>query len=381
MTSEQTKVETEDEKRRRRLAKRAAKEARRRDDSLLAGYSNSANPWNDPNLDDQFVWNKKVQRVDAEEERTGEGSIAHKKQRRQLADELLKVKEAREQREREREDWEKERRELDRQREQMSYDVNEKREDAFQLRQEHSRALKRVEEGRARPVDILAASLAALLPDGPTLECTVPCEALVSKRSAPQRRVHSHDDTCGYCSQDPLLMLDESGENELRELLTDCSRIGELDAAHSRFWGAMAHVCEEALQASLAVRSLGHGDLPVPTLSANLSWQAPEARLSSMQRQVRDEIDDMLQQKSTAELDDLERQIAEQRQQVWIAHAGSREARVDVAASPRSGYEHRLLGCCACPAKANACASHPSRRIRRDAATTGGHLASTFAAA
>lgn len=52
-------------------------------------------------------------------------------------------------------------------------------------------------------------------------------------------------------------MLDESGERELRELLSDCSRIGELDTAHSRFWGAMVHLCEDAVQASFAVCSIG----------------------------------------------------------------------------------------------------------------------------
>lgn len=204
MASEQNEVETEDEKRRRRLAKRAAKEARRRDESLLAGYSNSANPWNDPHLDDQFVWNKKTHRIGAQDDRTSEGSGSHKKQRRQLADELLKVKEAREQREKEREDWEKERRELDRQREQMAYSVIEKLEDEFQLCQEQSRALKRVEEGRARPVDILAANLAALLPEGPPLEFSVPCEALVCTHSAPPRRLayvngDRERDMCSYC--------------------------------------------------------------------------------------------------------------------------------------------------------------------------------------
>lgn len=120
-------------------------------------------------------------------------------------------------------------------------------------------------------------------------------------------------------------MLDESGERELRELLSDCSRIGELDTAHSRFWGAMVHLCEDALQASFAVCSIGLCGLVCAHLWCTFSVQDPGLRLSSMQRQVRDEIDAMLQQKSTAELDALEIQIAEQRHQVWIAHAVSRE--------------------------------------------------------
>ena len=53
--------ETEDEKRARRLAKKEAKRAR--ESEQLAGYSNEANPWNDPHLADAFVWGKKIEKV------------------------------------------------------------------------------------------------------------------------------------------------------------------------------------------------------------------------------------------------------------------------------------------------------------------------------
>ena len=52
--------ETEEERRARRLAKKAAKEARKAE--TVAGYSNSTNPFNDPNLNEQFVWGKKQTR-------------------------------------------------------------------------------------------------------------------------------------------------------------------------------------------------------------------------------------------------------------------------------------------------------------------------------
>lgn len=161
---------------------------------------------------------------------------------------------------------EKERRELERQREQMGYVENERREDEFQLSQEESRALKRVDEGRATPVDILLAALAAIRHSEPQDdERAIGCEVL-----------------------DPLVVLDEAGERELRELLADCTRIGELDARNRRFWAAMVHLCEDSLQAS-------------------------QTAITSVQQQVRDEIDAMLRQKSTAELEELEGQIEEQR--------------------------------------------------------------------
>eukprot|EP00967_Tisochrysis_lutea_P027284 scaffold31581_cov19-Tisochrysis_lutea.AAC.1 len=74
---------------------------------------------------------------------------------------------------------EKERRELERQREQMGYVENERREDEFQLSQEESRALKRVDEGRATPVDILLAALAAIRHSEPQDdERAIGCEVL-----------------------------------------------------------------------------------------------------------------------------------------------------------------------------------------------------------
>jgi len=236
-------MESEEAKLARRGAKRAAKEARRHDESHRAGYSNGVNPWNDPNLGDTFLWNKKVQREH------GASSTSLKRSRRELGDELIKVKKAREQREKEREEWETERRELDRQREQMSFAENERREDQFQLRQEQSRALKRVEEGRARPVDIIAANLATLQPYDASPAQGMPCEVLVSPRHTTTIRA-SPQLSITAAPQDPLLVLDEASTRELRELQADSSRMGELDGANVLFWDAMAFVCGDVLQVS-----------------------------------------------------------------------------------------------------------------------------------
>lgn len=164
--------ETSDETKARRLAKRAAKQARR-EEPVLAGYSDASNPWQDPNLSEHFVWGKK-HRDSALGRQESDTS-----RRRELADELSRVKKAREDRERERTEWEDEKRNIDRQREQMSFAESERRDDDFQFQQEQSRALKRIEEGRARPMDLLVVNLNLLQADNAPSEQTLHVEIVV----------------------------------------------------------------------------------------------------------------------------------------------------------------------------------------------------------
>ncbi len=164
--------ETDEEKRARRLAKKAAKAAKAEEESQVGGYSNHANPWNDPNLSEQFVWGKKVDKDRSRGIDESSSKEAQKRKRQELQVELEKVKRAREQREIDKEQWEEERRLLDREREQMAFADYQKREDDFQLEQSQVRARKRVQEGRAKPIDMLADSLQLLS------ETIQPAEAL-----------------------------------------------------------------------------------------------------------------------------------------------------------------------------------------------------------
>ena len=154
--------ETEEEKRERRLAKKLKKHGADATfnpaTATIGGYTNDANPWNDPNLMQSFVWGKKDER-----DRTrGIAPVPAKRKREELQVEIERVKLAREQREREKDEAEEERRLLDREREQMAFHENESREDAFQLQQTYLRANIRVKEGRAKAIDAVAQSLAVL---------------------------------------------------------------------------------------------------------------------------------------------------------------------------------------------------------------------------
>jgi len=255
--------ETDEEKRERRLAKKAAKEARRGDDTQVAGYSNETNPWNDPNLTEQFRWGKKVERDRSRGIEESTSREAQKRKRMELAVELDKVKRSREEREREKEAWEEERRMLEREREQMAFADNEKREDEFQFQQTKERAHIRTKEGRARPIDVLCESLTLLDPD------LDPEAALEIELQVPMDVFH------------------QLSIRELNELKTDISAYGELDQGNTAFWRAMTYMCEHSLQEKQTGGQHSHG----------------------VHSAVQSDVDGMLATKSLSELDVLQDQI------------------------------------------------------------------------
>lgn len=258
--------ETEEEKRARRLAKKAKKEAKRQGVPEMAGYSNDANPWGDANLGDNFVWGKKLERDKANGIKDSGSREAQKRRRAELAVELEKVKRAREVRETEKEAWEEERRLLEREREQMAYVDNEQREDRFQLEQTKLRAHIRVREGRARPIDILAESITLLEDD-----------------CAPERALDIE-------LHEPMRVFEHMNERELTELRADIASSAELDDANSKFWGAMAHMCEHLTREAISREGGG---------------------ASGLHTEVQSDVSDMLCSKTREQLDQLHDQITE----------------------------------------------------------------------
>jgi hypothetical protein len=116
----------------------------------------------DSNLSDQFVWGKKI---DRERKVHGDHVASADVQKRRHSDqlrELEKAKRLRVEREAQREAWEAEKVLLDREREQMAYADNARREEEFQLRQSQIRARIRADEGRAKPIDLIANTLTLL---------------------------------------------------------------------------------------------------------------------------------------------------------------------------------------------------------------------------
>uniref|UniRef100_A0A915CJZ2 Splicing factor cactin central domain-containing protein n=2 Tax=Parascaris TaxID=6254 RepID=A0A915CJZ2_PARUN len=149
--------ETPEEKRARRLAKKMRKEEKRRlkEENSLSDevkYTNTNNPFNDPNLTSTFIWGKKL-------EYEGRGNLSMKeiekmsreRVRRNLA-EMEELKRNREAREAAKEDLEM----IKRDEERRANSSWEQTEESFHLSQARLRSRIRLKEARGKPIDFLA---------------------------------------------------------------------------------------------------------------------------------------------------------------------------------------------------------------------------------
>ncbi len=159
-------TETPEEKRARRLLKKELKAMRNKErtgwaDEEYARYTNDDNPFGDSNLTQTFRWNKKLQKegLDKLDERDLDRVQRQRQEEQRL--ELEKVKMARLQREKERE----ERQELlemqERSRENEKFSKWQQQEDEFHLQQARMRSKIRIQDGRAKPIDLLAKYISA----------------------------------------------------------------------------------------------------------------------------------------------------------------------------------------------------------------------------
>ncbi|KAK6643576.1 hypothetical protein RUM43_005086 [Polyplax serrata] len=157
--------ETPEEKRLRRLMKKEAKERKRKErmgwDSDYLHYTNTDNPFGDANLLDTFVWKKKLDKDGL----TGVSSEEIEKRNREKQEEnkreLEKVKKRRQERELERHQREEEMSLMQRNKEAAQFEEWERQEDQFHLEQARLRSKIRIQDGRAKPIDLLAKYISA----------------------------------------------------------------------------------------------------------------------------------------------------------------------------------------------------------------------------
>ena len=157
--------ETPEEKRERRLLKKQIKDYKRKEKlgwtNDIIHYDNDENPFGDSSLTKTFRWDKKLEKdgmkniKDEDLDRLAQSRIVEQKQ------ELEKVKQARQLRERER----AERQEMEeleqRSRETDKFAKWKADEDQFHLGQTLLRSTIRIQDGRAKPIDLLAKYISA----------------------------------------------------------------------------------------------------------------------------------------------------------------------------------------------------------------------------
>ncbi|XP_022910176.2 splicing factor Cactin [Onthophagus taurus] len=157
--------ETPEEKRLRRLLKKEAKERKRKErmgwDNEYLHYTNTDNPFGDANLLSTFVWTKKLAKDGLIGVGREELEARNRHKQGENKRELEKVKKRRLERELDRQKREDEMQLLQRSKEAAQFEEWERQEDQFHLEQARLRSHIRIQDGRAKPIDLLAKYISA----------------------------------------------------------------------------------------------------------------------------------------------------------------------------------------------------------------------------
>ena len=151
--------ETTEQKMQRRLLKKQSKEKKR---NMLAGvselgYSNNDNPFGDTQLTERFVWRKKHESEGGKDIGGFEQRKRHQQKQEEMRIELEKVKKRKQDREADKLSRDEEMSLVQREKEAAMFSSWEKQEDDFHLHQARLRSSIRIRDGRAKPIDLLAA--------------------------------------------------------------------------------------------------------------------------------------------------------------------------------------------------------------------------------
>ncbi|XP_059296461.1 splicing factor Cactin-like [Lycium ferocissimum] len=204
------------------LAKKAQKKAMKVAKKLkstqkqVSGYSNDSNPFGDSNLNENFVWRKKIERDVTRGVPLDNFSIKAEKQRqKERMAEIEKVKKRREERAIEKAQREEELQLLARERARAEFQDWEKKEEEFHFDQSKVRTEIRLKQGRVKPIDVL---IKQLEPNG---EFDVEIE-------------------------EPYVVFKGLGIKEMEELKEDIKLHIDLDREtplHTQYWEALLVVC------------------------------------------------------------------------------------------------------------------------------------------
>ncbi|XP_004536751.1 cactin [Ceratitis capitata] len=216
--------ETPEEKRARRLREREAKEARRRErlgwDTEYQHYTDQDNPFGDSNLTSTFVWTKKMEKEGLRDVSTETVDIISRQKLLENRLELGKVKKRRMERELEKQVREEQSILQQRVKEAAQFQEWELQEDQFHLEQARLRSIIRIQDGRAKPIDLLAQYLSGFNPE----------------------------DTNEIQMHEPYVLLNGLSLKDLEDLLVDIKIYVELDKGNNiDFWNDMTVIVEDEL--------------------------------------------------------------------------------------------------------------------------------------
>ncbi|GMJ02942.1 CACTIN [Hibiscus trionum] len=266
------------------MAKKAQKKAMRAAKKLksqsVSGYSNDSNPFGDSNLNEKFVWRKKIERDVSQGVPLDAFSVkAEKKRQKERMAEIEKVKKRREERALEKAQHEEEMALLARERARAEFDDWEKKEEEFHFDQSKVRSEIRLREGRMKPIDVLSKHL-------------------------------NGSDDMDIELNEPYMVFKGLTVKEMEELLDDIKMHLDLDRAtptHIVYWEALMVVCEWELAESRKKDALDR---------ARVRGEEPPAELLAEERglhsSIEEDVKNHLERKTHSELEALQSQIESQ---------------------------------------------------------------------
>ncbi|MED6182126.1 hypothetical protein PIB30_025679 [Stylosanthes scabra] len=257
--------------------RKALKVAKKLKTNTVSGYSNDSNPFGDSNLNEKFVWRKKIERDVTHGVPIDEFSVkAEKKRQRERMAEIEKVKKRREERALEKAQHEEEMALLARERARAEFQDWEKREEEFHFDQSKVRSEIRLREGRAKPIDVLTKQL-------------------------------NGSDDLDIEINEPYMVFKGLTVKEMEELRDDIKMHLDLDRAtptHEQYWEALLLVCDWELAEARRKDALDR---------ARVRGEEPPAELLAEERglhaSVEEDVTRLLEGKTHAELEALQAHI------------------------------------------------------------------------
>ncbi|KAM0912630.1 hypothetical protein ACQ4PT_012686 [Festuca glaucescens] len=257
--------------------KKAEKVAKKMKANAVSGYSNDSNPFGDPNLTENFVWRKKIERAVTEGQTVDISVKTEKKKMRDRMAEIEKVKKRREERAIEKAQHEEEMALLARERARAEFQDWEKKEEEFHFDQSKFRSEIRLREGRTKPIDVLLKNL-------------------------------NFADEFDVELNEPYLVFKGLTVKEMEELRDDIKMHLDLDResqVNVKYWEALMVVCDwelgEARKRDAIDRARVRGEEP-----------PREAEERGLHASIEGDVKDLLEGKTSTELEEMQSQIESQ---------------------------------------------------------------------
>ncbi|KAJ1293182.1 hypothetical protein BS78_01G048300 [Paspalum vaginatum] len=259
--------------------KKAEKVAKKLKANAVSGYSNDSNPFGDPNLTENFVWRKKIERDVSQGQKVDISVKSEKKRQQERMAEIEKVKKRREERAIEKAQHEEEMALLARERARAEFQDWEKKEEEFHFDQSKVRSEIRLREGRTKPIDVLLKNL-------------------------------NFSDEFDIELNEPYLVFKGLTVKEMEELRDDIKMHLDLDRetqTNVKYWEALMVVCDwelgEARKRDALDRARVRGEEPPPEVLA-------EER--GLHASIEGDVKSLLDGKTSTELEDMQNQIESQ---------------------------------------------------------------------